>query len=237
MPTTIGTVVVFALALLPGAIGDYVWATINGVDWRQKDWQAALRFLAFSTLGLGLYVVLGLPFEFLPPVHIVPSTYSSLSSEVPSLAQLFIPYLGHIAFSGVVAAAAVGLDRIVCKLTNTTPLPSAWDRFIQTDVPERWVVVSLKTGDVYAGRLLIAENSAPANERDVVLGHPAKFEKGSKNYIVTSYSALFLPADIIQSIAAVRKDSELATEPAVNEPLFPGVTDDRTEDGHKANPE
>ncbi|HET7024344.1 MAG TPA: DUF6338 family protein [Gemmatimonadales bacterium] len=221
MPTSIATVTVIALAIIPGAFGAYVWALINGQDWREKDWEAAIRFLAFSVLGLGVYVLLGLIFTLPPAIHILPSTYGSAALNAPALSSIFSPYIGHIMCSGLVGAAAAVAHRWTASIRGASPQPSTWDHFIKSAVPKHWVVVTLKSGDVYAGYVQTAEESAPATERDIILRHPAKFNEAINNYCVTSLQDLFVPAELVQSLGTVRSESELLLDPAVNTLLFP----------------
>jgi hypothetical protein len=227
MPTSVATATVLALAVIPGAVGAYVWAVVNGQDWREKDWEAAVRFVAFSALGLGVYVFLALWLGLPPAIHVIPSTYESASLRAASLVGIFVPYLGHIACSALVGGAAAAGHRVICVATGSSPQPSTWDNFLKSAVPKHWVVVTLKSGDVYAGYVQTAEESAPTSERDLIIRAPAKYDDTTKNYCVTSLQDLFIPADLVHSIGTVRSDSELSNEPSVNTYLFPlSVQDD-----------
>lgn len=227
MPTSIATATVFALAIIPGAFGAYSWAVLNGQHWREKEWEAAVRFLAFSILGLGAYVLAGLWLALPPAVHILPATYEAESLSASSLPSIFLPYIGHILGSSIIGGVAAGFHRLVCKIRRSSAHPSAWEDFLKVGAPKRWVTVTLKSGDIFAGYIHMAEQSAPAGERDVVLRTPAKYDDTSKNYTVTSYRDLFLPADLIQNIGTIRTDAELSESPAVGTPLFPSLSDER----------
>ena len=50
MPTSAAAALVILLALVPGASGVYAFNQTVGPDWRQKEWQAAVQYIAFSTL-------------------------------------------------------------------------------------------------------------------------------------------------------------------------------------------
>src|SRR5579863_10292369 len=184
MTISLPTVVVFALAIVPGAFGTYVWRAFNGGDWHERDWEAALRFIAFSALGLGVYVLTGLWLRLPAPIHIIPATYGPDEFRVTSLASLFLPYFGHVFASGVVGGVAAALHRMVCRITDSSPHPGAWDHFIKAALPRRWAVVTLKSGDVFAGFIRNVEESAPAAERDVILSYPAKYERDIRSYRV-----------------------------------------------------
>lgn len=226
MPDSIGAAVVLALAILPGAFGAYVWEAVVGEDWREKDWQAALRYLAFSMLGLALYVLLAIPGDFLPPAHIVPATYTETKLQAGRLAPIVLPYFGHIVCAGIVSAVLAVVHRLGCKWTGSTLQPSSWNQFIQEELPKRWVVVSLKSGDVYAGYVKTIESGVAATERDMVLLFPSKFDAVSEKYTVTSYKSLFFPAELVQSIGAVRTEDELKLSPVVGQSLFPLAAND-----------
>ena len=170
MPTSVATATVLALAIIPGAFGAYVWALVNGQDWREKDWQAAIRFLAFSVLGLAFYVLASIPLGLPPAIHVLPATYESAALKAGALSAIFRPYLGHIISAGLLGAVAAGLHRAVCALRGSSPQPSAWDHFLKNEAPKRWVVVTLKSGDIYAGYIQTAEESAPET-KGVMLDH------------------------------------------------------------------
>ncbi len=223
MPLNVATILVFALGLVPGALGSYAWAAINGLDWRQKDWESAIRFIAFSVLGLALYGILTLVFDFVPPFHVIPQSYAPDHLTVGSLNRILVPYVGHLVCSGIIGALAALLDRLVCHLTGAASQPSTWDYFLEKCLPQRWSVITLTSGDVYAGFVRSAEHSAAAAERDLVLGQPARLDVNTGNYVVTSYNDLFVPAQLIQSIATVRLDAELQAAPAQGTFLFPEV--------------
>jgi hypothetical protein len=221
MPTSIATATVFALALIPGACGAYVWALINGQDWREKEWQAALRYLMFSIAGLAIYVIAGMLMRLPPALHVIPSTYEGSNLKASSLGGIFLPYLGHIVgavIAGIVAALA---HRVICYVAGSSPQPSTWDHFLKNSLPKHWVVVTLKSGDVYAGYVRTAEESAPSGERDIVIRQPAKYDDKAHNYRVTSMQDLFVPAELVQNIGTVRSEADAEVDPKVGNFLFP----------------
>jgi hypothetical protein len=220
VPTSLAAVTVLVLAVVPGAFGEYAWSLVNGQDWRKKEWETALGFLSFSVIGLALYVCAGLVIPLPPAVHVIPSTYEATTLNAAGLSRVFLPYLGHIVASTLVGIVAALAHRGISAVFGLSPQPSAWDHFIKKCVPGRWVVVTLKSGDVFAGYIETAEQAAPANERDVVLHYPAKRDETTQSYKVTSLNDLFLPADLVQNIGTIRLDSELAKDPAVSTSLF-----------------
>ena len=230
MPTSIATATVIALALIPGAFGAYVWALVNGQDWREKEWESAIRFLGFSVLGLGLYVIGALGLGLPAAIHVLPSTYEAAALNAGALSGIFLPYLGHIVSSAVVGGAAAWAHRGISALRGSSSQPSTWDHFLKNAVPNHWVVVTLKSGDVYAGYVQTAEESAPSTERDVILRNPAKFDEGLNNYRVTSLRDMFIPAELIQNLGTVRSEAELSAAPVVDALLFPARANDERQD-------
>ena len=67
MPTSVAAVLVLMLALLPGMLGAYFLEHLGGRDWRERDWRAALRYLAISVLGLALYAIIARRLSWPPP--------------------------------------------------------------------------------------------------------------------------------------------------------------------------
>jgi hypothetical protein len=185
-----------------------------------------VHFIGFSVIGLALYGLLELIFDLVPPFHVIPQSYAPESLRVETLSRVLVPYVGHVVCSGVVGAVAALLDRLVCRLTSASSQPSTWDYFLEESLPRRWSVITLMSGDVYAGFIRSAEHSAAASERDLVLGQPARLDPVTGNYEVTSYSDLFLPAHLIQSIGAIRLDPELQDKPVPGSHLFPRVYND-----------
>lgn len=230
MPTTLAAVVVLALAIVPGALGTYAWRALNGEPWHQKDWEAAIRFVAFSVVGLGIYVLAALWLGMPPAAHVIPASYEPGTLRPDGLGGIFLPYLGHIISSALVGGMAAGAHRMVCRLTGTSPHPGAWDHFLKKSLPLRWAVVTLKSGDVFAGYVRTAEESAPASQRDVILSFPAKYDEGTRSYLVTPYRDLFLPADLIQNIGTIRQPDEMGPAKDINEPLFESRPDERQAD-------
>ncbi len=55
MPTTPAEILIIALVILPGLLGDRVYKLLVGIDWREKEWRGILRLIAFSVAGAALY--------------------------------------------------------------------------------------------------------------------------------------------------------------------------------------
>ncbi len=222
MPTSVAAALILVLAVVPGAVGVYTFAMINGTDWRQKEWEAVVQHIGFSALGLLLYVLLARSFGWPPASHVVPTAYQSIQAD--QLHLLLVPYLGHLVGGGIVGVLAAGLDRISARITRSTHHANSWNRFANKCVEGRWVVVTLTSGDVYAGIVRVADVGVPSAERDLILGEPALYDADRGNYYVTSFNEIFLPAALIQSVGALQRDGDVRIGPSLGEPLFPKET-------------
>jgi hypothetical protein len=123
MPTTLASVLVAVIAVFPGLIGDRIYRMIVGVDWREKDWQAVLRLLGFSVVGVALYSLFASWCGLAPPIHLIPATYAKLDPGGSSLNRILSIYLGHVvggALAGLLASG--GMKALVCwVLIRCTP--------------------------------------------------------------------------------------------------------------------
>jgi hypothetical protein len=208
MPTTIATAFVIVIAIVPGAVGSFLYNAVIGLDWREKDWDAAIRYVAFSMLGLCVYILVADRLNWWPAIHIIPATYAE-STFVPSVMPRVVwPYLGHLCGSAAVGLAAALAKRAMGRISGATPYPGAWDAFVRDSLPDRWVAVSLKSGDVFAGYVKIADVGVTSADRDIVLSEPALYNADTKNYTTTSYHQLFLPADLIQNVATIANEAD-----------------------------
>jgi hypothetical protein len=185
MPTTAAAVLVIVVAIIPGALGSHLYAVLNGLDWRRKEWDTAIRYIAFSILGLVLYVLLAEPLHWLPAAHVIPDPYTDPRLQTGSLARLAVPWL------------------------------------VKGSAPDRWVVVTLKAGDVFAGVVRVADVGVPTEDRDLILGEPALLDPTTGKYIVTPYHEIFLPAALIQNLAVLPRANDARIGPGPGAELFP----------------
>jgi len=226
MPTTITALIIIIVAIFPGVLGNRAYQVIVGIDWRDKDFQVILRLAGFSVIGAVLYSIVADMSDFFPlPLHLIPSSYESLADNPENLLKIIYPYIGHLVggfVAGVLAALAVLL---LSKFSSTTAYPGAWDDFIRKHVPKHWVIIGLKNGDVYAGKIKTADLSVSKEERDIVLEEPCLYEKISGNYRSLNYQYIFIPSDNLYSLAVVH-DSKLDKRIIeVGENLFKGDVD------------
>lgn len=226
MPTTITALIIIIVAIFPGVLGNRVYQAIVGIDWRDKEFQVILRLTGFSVVGAVLYSVVADLASFLPlPLHLIPRSYESLSDRPEALLKIIYPYIGHLVggfVAGVLAALAVLL---LAKISSTTAYPGAWDDFIRKHVSKHWVIIGLKNGDVYAGKIKTADLSVSKDERDIILEEPCLYEESTGNYRSLNYQYIFIASENLYSLAVVH-DSKLDKRILrVGENLFNGEDD------------
>lgn len=127
MPTTITALIIIVVAIFPGVLGNRAYQVLVGIDWREKEFQVILRLAGFSIIGAVIYSIVADLSSFLPlPLHLIPSSYESLSSSPENLLKIIYPYIGHLIcgfIAGVLAALGVLL---LAKCSSTTAYPGAW---------------------------------------------------------------------------------------------------------------
>lgn len=226
MPTTFASALVLTIAVFPGMLGDRIYRSVIGVDWRQKLWEGVARTIGFSVVGLTIYSLLADVAGWPPPLHVMPAVYTKLGPDNATLNKLFLTYVGHL--GGGIAAGALGAAgaRLLAALSAQPAHPGAWDEFIRRCVPGRWIVVRLRTGDTYAGRLRYADCSVASGERDIILDEPAVFDENARDYRTSTYQSLFIAAGDVFSIASVTLPGVDARVVAPGELLF---TEERNE--------
>jgi len=225
MPDTVASVLIIVIAVFPGLIGDRIYRSLVGVDWREKEWQGILRLIGFSVVGLTIYALIAEGLDWSPPLHILPTVYTNLSPDNMKFSQIFLPYGGHLvggSFAGLLGAAGA---KILAKFSYRSVYPSAWDEFIRSHVPNHWVVLGFESGEVYAGKLKVADVSSSSDERDLVLEEPALYDPEAGTYTSTSYQYLFIKAKTVYSIAAVHEPTDNRIVP-IGQVIFQGGKDE-----------
>lgn len=223
MPTTITALIIIIVAIFPGVLGNKAYQMIVGIDWRDKEFQVIIRLTGFSIVGAVLYTIVANLVNFLPlPLHLIPSSYGSISDNPNNLLKIIYPYVGHLIggfISGVLAALAVLL---LSKISSTTAFPAAWDDFIRKHVSKHWVIIGLNNGDIYAGKIKTADLSVSKDERDIVLEEPCLYERETGNYRSLNYQYMFIPSDNLYSLAVVHDPKIDKRIISVGENLFKG---------------
>jgi hypothetical protein len=222
MPTSLSGLLIALIALFPGLIGNRVYQTLVGVDWREKEWRSILRLLGFSVVGLAIYAIPAGTFGWPAPVHVFPVTYQSVTSATKNLNSIFIPYAGHLVggfLAGVLGAWGMTL---FARISSSSAYPGSWDDFARKRAPRHWVVVGLSNGDAYAGKLVSVDFAVSAADRDLVLEEPCQFNPAANRYTALPYQYMFISASSLFSIAAVYDPAIDRREVPVGESLFAG---------------
>jgi hypothetical protein len=66
-----------------------------------------------------------------------------------------------------------------------------------------WVVIGLQNGESYSGYVDVADTSVGAQERDIILHEPAKFDDEKIEYRALKHQSLFIPGALVASVAVV----------------------------------
>jgi hypothetical protein len=213
------SLLVIILAILPGLLGYWTYGGFFGSNWRESLFEKTLKVILISVLGLVLYVIFNPLVDLPPPLHVLPSTYDLNEFSQQTLHPIALAYLGHVIASEIVVIFAVFVIRGLQRWLPTSLLPGAWDEFARNLIDGHWVVVSLTSGEAYAGIVYYADISVRQQERDLIILEPAVYEKGSRNYKATPYQHLFLPSTLISSVATI-SDGEDKRITTVNSMVF-----------------
>jgi hypothetical protein len=145
--------------------------------------------------------------SFLPlPLHLIPSSYIALSDTPENLLKIIYPYIGHLIGGSIAGVSAALASLLLAKIFSTTAYPAAWDNFIRKQVSKHWVIIGLKNGDVYAGKIKTADLSVSSDERDLILEEPCIYYKKNchtANYRALNYQYIFIPSENLYSVAVV----------------------------------
>lgn len=226
MPDSITGLLIIIIAIFPGLLGDRIYQSLVGTDWREKEFRSIIRLIGFSVVGVVLYTVIADLFNFPPPLHLLPSTYASISSTTESFNKIFFPYIGHLCgglFAGIFASFGAW---VLAKFSSSSVFPSAWDDFVRTYAPKHWVIVGLKNGEAYAGKLKTANVAVSNEDRDIVLEEPCLYEKSTGNYKALNYQYLFISSDNLFSLAAIHDPMIDKRIVPIGEYLFKGDSQD-----------
>ncbi len=96
MPTSITALLIITIAVFPGLIGNRIYQTMVGVDWREKEFRTVLRLIGFSVVGVVIYSITAALFGWPIVSHLLPETYFSIKLNAENLNKIFVPYTGHL---------------------------------------------------------------------------------------------------------------------------------------------
>jgi hypothetical protein len=222
MPGSLAAVLVLVFALFPGFIGNRIYETFIGIDWREREWRTVLRLTGFSVTGAVIYSAIA-PYMGLnqyPPLHLFPSTFRHLTADSPLVNKIAIAFIGHIACSVIAGVLAVVSANGMGWISSKSMYPGAWDDFVRRYTADHWVIVGLKNGMVYAGKLKNADVAVATEDRDLVLEEPCEYNSDSGQYVAVGYQHLFVPASTWYSIAVIYDHSRDKRTVQVSEALF-----------------
>jgi len=213
MPSTINGLLVFLFALIPGVPGETVYSNVAGLNWRENRLRRVIRIIIISLAGLMCYILvddlgnhLGL-FDLVDPIYVMPSMLAEGVSR-ETVSSITLAYLGHVMCSTTIGVGlAYGWDYVASRIQKTT-YPSAWADLVDDHAPGHWVVITLKDGETWAGMIETADTNVPSEDRDVLLREPALYDENQGGYVVSQHQHLYLPADLVKSVAAVHDEKQ-----------------------------
>jgi small nuclear ribonucleoprotein (snRNP)-like protein len=205
IPTTFAGALVLALLVLPGSLGDFLYRSVVGSSWREKDFRAVLRLLAFSVLGLAAYSIIAAQASWPAPEYVAPQTFAD-GEFVTKLPALSAAYIGHILCSTTIGGLAAFGRAVVSSVLASSSHADAWQHFVDKSVPRHWVIVQLRSGETVAGLLDHADKFVEPQYRDIVLEQPCYLHSG--DYQVSSHQHLFILGSEVVSVATVWDGAE-----------------------------
>lgn len=221
MSLTLAGLLVLVFAVLPGVPGEKLYQVSVGSDWREDPWQRILRLLVFSLFGLVLYAVIAPYLGAPPPTYLSPTALEKAASDPVRLNFLFVALLGHFGGAAVAGLLSGLCVRAIAHFTSATAFVCAWDHFVHACVKGHWVVVGLTNGEAYSGYVDVADVSVSAEQRDLILREPAQFDSGKSEYIASKYQSLFIPGNLVASIAVIHDPMQDKRIIPVGELVFP----------------
>lgn len=205
MPETITSVLILAFAILPGVPGDKIYKLLVGYDWREDHWSRALRLLGFSVFGLALYSTVAALTTLPPAAYLNPPTLES-AAQTGNYSSLLGALLGHFTAAALAGSGAAFAVRMIGRRSRLSVFHGSWDHFVFQCVPQYWIVLSLKNGEIYRGILEAADTSVGPGERDLVLQNPTWYDPSTGRYVAPGYHHLFIPGDLVASVGVLDED-------------------------------
>jgi hypothetical protein len=222
------SVFLFLFGLIPGVPGEALYSSIVGLSWRENQIRRVTRILVISITGAILLVLTGNLFSYLgmnilmEPLHLMPNRLAKGIGEAMAT-DLSLAYLSHVAFS-TFSGAVIGIGWDWCaRRISQRSYPSAWESLVTNHSRDRWVVVTLKDGSSYAGVIESADSNVHRENRDMLLKEPAQYNEKIEAFVATRHLYLFLPAELIRSVAVVYdKDEDSERRTTVGEAILGG---------------
>lgn len=223
MPTTLTSLFVLLFAIIPGVVGEKFYRVIAGEDWRaqQQQTRRIIRIFAVSIGGLVGYVLLAGWTHLPQPVYIFPSSFAAPILSDVQLREVAFAYIGHTLIATLLGLAVGWIVMKTSEFGSVSAYPDTWDRFARSLVENHWVLVTLTSGETYAGMIEKADISVQQKERDIVLVEPALYDEETNEYHVLPYQYFFVPGALVGSIAVYyNPEIDVERETVVGQVLF-----------------
>lgn len=206
MPTDATSLFILIIAILPGLAGEFCDAGKGGVDRQVSNLERVLRLLLFSALGVMLYTAFTLIVDFFSPVtmpvpdYVFPERFQGIMAQ--SLWPWLGAYLGHWIGSAVAGISSQHIVRPILRLVKgnqETPYENSWSFLANELTNDRWVVVSLNSGDEWLGTVRnISYNSL---YKGIILSEPYLHDDKIQDYAYKGFKSLYVSHDNIKSVA------------------------------------
>jgi hypothetical protein len=218
-PPTFASVLVIIFAVLPGVPGERLYRIFVGSDWREDQWQKALRLLGFSLFGLAIYASIAPVIKAPFPTYLSPVLLEQAAKDEISFRRMLLALLGHFAGSSMAGVISGISLHSVARIRSASAYYSAWDHFVLHCAKDHWVVVTLQNGEAYSGIIETADVSVSSSDRDIILREPGWYDEGAHEYRSTQYQSLFIPGSFLSSVSTVCESADKRIIP-VGEVVF-----------------
>jgi len=212
--------ILVAVVMTPGVPGELIYSKVVGEDWQEKRISYIVRVLFIGMVGLVLTILVSAIFSG-PVFSYVDVTGRGKEATLipPAGWEFSIAYLTHLTFSAGVGAV-LGWAHHQYAERHGTIQPYAWDDLINNHAEDHWVVVVTTEGDVFAGKIETADDYVGPSQRDILLEEPARYDEDKDGYFATEYQHIFLPSDLIESVAVMTNPEEDARLSDIGQKVF-----------------
>jgi hypothetical protein len=204
MTDAIASLVLLGMIMSPGVPGELFYSNVAGEDWQEERINYVVRVVLIGMVGLAIVVL------FSDLAGGPAFGYAEFSGD--TLVPVGGWRVGTIYIIHLVTSAGVGLlagkaHKWQAQKQGTIH-PYAWDDLLNTHAPEHWVTVVTTDGNTYVGKIETADDYVAPEDREVLLEEPARYDEEEDAYFATEYQHLFLPADLIESVAVLSNEED-----------------------------
>jgi len=213
MDFNITSLIIFLFAVFPGFFANEIYKIIAGHNWNEDKWDNVIRSIFFSLVGLAFYFFVAYKiFNFNYPVYIYQNTYSkNFFTTDLHIETLFKVLFWHSAFSTFFGFLCGKLIKSYNRRSKLTTYSNTWNEFCSNYIRQRWVVVTLRNGEVFAGMVELIETNVKDEFRDLILDDPSKYDAKVNKFLSLEQKYLFLPGKIIEYVGTSRMDYDEQT--------------------------